>query len=378
MSLSALLLLVAWPRIGSFVGRSRFTGSGLARTNFVSRLPAAIVVLVLATLATALFQLPLETIGTRFGGIPDKLPSLVMPDLSWDTARVLVGPTLTIALLGAVESLLCARIADGMIDDRHDPNQELMAQGVANVVTPFFGGLPVTGTIARTTANVRTGGRSPVAGMVHAVTLLAILLVAAPLAMHVPLSALAAILVFVAWNMGEWREFRRLAQLTVPYSAVMVTTFVLTVVVDLTAAVEIGLVLASLLFIYRISSLTTIARLEDALLPAGVAGYRIYGALFFGAVGRLETLLESTDGAQPKVMVLDLNKVIHTDTTGIDALDAIRRMLERRGACMVVCDLNAQPRLLMMRSGFLEKLGSDNVLPDLPAALARARRIVEA
>jgi SulP family sulfate permease len=377
MSLASLLLLAAWPRIGSFVGRSRVTGAGLARTNFVSRLPAAIVVLVLATLSTALFQLPLETIGTRFGGIPDKLPSLVMPGLSWDTARNLVGPTLTIALLGAVESLLCARIADGMIDDRHDPNQELMAQGVANVITPFFGGLPVTGTIARTTANVRTGGRTPVAGMLHAVTLLAILLVAAPLAVHVPLAALAAILVFVAWNMGEWREFRRLAQLTVPYSAVMVTTFVLTVVVDLTAAVQIGLVLASLLFIYRISSLTTIAKLDDELLPAGVSGFRIYGALFFGSVGRLEALIDYSESVQPKVLILDLNKLIHTDTTGIDALDAIRRMLERRGSRMVVCDLNAQPRLLMMRSGFLEKVGSENVLADLPAAIARARGIAE-
>ncbi len=383
LGLASLAALAAWPRLGTFLANPRNTGAGEARSNFVARLPAAIVVLVLATAATALLQLPVETIGSRFGGIPGTLPAFALPDFSWAAVRNLVGPTLTLALLGAIESLLCARIADGLTEDRHDPNQELMAQGIANVVTPFFGGIPATGTIARTTANVRTGARTPIAGMVHALTLLVIVLAAAPLAQHVPLTALAVILLFVAWNMGEWREFQRLAQLTVPYSTVMVTTFVLTVVVDLTVAVEIGLVLAALFFMYRISSLTTIVKVENSALPEelelpqGVVAYRILGSLFFGAVGRLEMLIESSSGeAQPRVMILDLHKVIHTDTTGIDALDVIRRSLARRGSRLVICDVNQQPLSLMSRSGFIDKLGERNLQPHLPAAIGRAEEIV--
>src|SRR5262249_52837394 len=216
-------------------------------------------------------------------------------DLSWEAARHLMGPAVTIALLGAIESLLCARVADGMIDDRHDPNQELMAQGVANFVTPFFGGMPATGTIARTTANVRSGARTPVSGLVHALVLLAIALLAAPLAVHVPLAALAAILLFVAWNMGEWSEFARLRQFSVQYSTVMVATFFLTVVVDLTVAVQIGLVLAALFFIYRISQLTTIEPVREPL-PQGAAAYKIFGSLFFGVDRKLEALLQTDRG----------------------------------------------------------------------------------
>jgi sulfate permease, SulP family len=379
----SLAVIAAWPRIGHFLDTMRATGAGEARAKFVSRLPGTIVVLVLATAASALLQLPVETIGTRFGGIAATLPAFALPELSWSAARNLVAPTLTIAILGAIESLLCARIADAMIDDRHDPNQELMAQGIANFVTPLFGGIPATGTIARTSANVRLGARTPVAGMVHAAALLAIVLVAAPLARHVPLATLAAILLFVAWNMGEWHEFRRLMRLTVPYSAIMVSTFLLTVVVDLTVAVEIGLVLAALLFIYRMSSLTMIEKIEQGArpevreLPAGVAVYRVYGALFFGAVGKLETLVEAASGeARPRVLILDLHKLIHTDTSGIDTLDVIRRALAGRGSTLMICDVNRQPLSLMGRSGFLQRLGADNVQPHLQAAIARATALL--
>ena len=376
----SLAVIAVWPRLGHFLDTMRATGAGEARAKFVSRLPGTIVVLVLATVASAVLQLPVETIGTRFGGIAATLPAFALPELSWSAARNLVAPTLTIAILGAIESLLCARIADAMIDDRHDPNQELMAQGIANFVTPLFGGIPATGTIARTSANVRLGARTPVAGMVHAAALLAIVLAAAPLARHVPLATLAAILLFVAWNMGEWREFRRLARLTVPYSAIMVSTFLLTVVVDLTVAVEIGLVLAALLFIYRISSLTMIEKIEQGSrpevreLPAGVAVYRIYGALFFGAVGKLETLVEAASGAaRPRVLILDLHKLIHTDTSGIDTLEVIRRSLAAGGSTLMICDVNRQPLSLMGRTGFLDRLGADNVQPHLQAAIDAAR-----
>jgi SulP family sulfate permease len=320
-----------------------------------------------------------ETIGSRFGGIPSAIPVFAWPDLSWGNARHLITPAVTIALLGAVESLLCARVADSMIDDRHDPNQELMAQGVANIVTPFFGGMPATGTIARTSANVRSGARTPVSGIVHAITLLAIMLLAAPVAGHVPLAALAAILLFVAWNMGDWGEFARLKQFSVQYRTIMVATFLLTVVVDLTVAVEIGLVLAALFFIHRISSLTTIEPVGAGMaLPRGAAAYRIFGSLFFGAVGKLEALIESTSGhAPPQVLILDLHMVINLDSTCLDTLEGLLRSLRKRGATLLLCAANEHPLSLMRRSGFLETLGRENLLADLPAALARAAALLE-
>ena len=353
LGLAALVLILLWPAAGR-----------------LGRLPATLVVLVFATIATALFHLPVETIGSRFGGIPAHLPPLALPDLSWENARNLIGPAVTIALLGAIESLLCARVADGMIDDRHDPNQELMAQGLANFATPFFGGMPATGTIARTTANVRSGARTPVSGIVHALVLLAIALLAAPLAVHVPLAALAAILLFVAWGMGEWSEFARLRQFSVQYRTVMVATFLLTVVIDLTVAVQMGLVLAALFFIYRISSLTTIDPVAG--LPPGAAGYRIFGSLFFGAVGKLEALLEPGAASPPRVLILDLHQVINLDTTCLDTLESLHHSLEKRGARLLLCDANEQPLSLMRRSGFLEKLGTENLLPDFGAAIGRA------
>jgi SulP family sulfate permease len=381
VGLASLAVIIAWPRFGKLVSTRRDAAT-TGRTNLVTRLPGTIIALVLATAATAFLNLPVETIGSRFGGIPTGLPSFVLPELSWDAMRNLVAPTITIALLGAIESLLCARVADGMIDDRHDPNQELMAQGIANFVSPFFGGMPATGTIARTTTNVRAGAKTPIAGVVHALTLLAIIMVAAPLASSVPLSALAAILLFVAWNMGEWREFPRLKQFSPQYRTVMLSTFLLTVIIDLTVAVEMGMVLAALFFIYRVSSLTTIEQVGDASLPEdlsvppGTVAYRIFGSLFFGAVGKLETLIESDSSeTAPKVMILDLHKVINVDTTGLDTLDVLRKTLARRGSTLVLCDVNRQPLSLMQRAGYLAKLGEGNLQPHLPAAIARAEEL---
>jgi SulP family sulfate permease len=377
LGLVSVLVLVLWGMLGrlrpDMLQPVRAPGRRL-----LTRLPSTLVVLVLATVAVALFDIPVETISDRFGGIPSGLPPLALPDLSWENARNLIGPAVTIALLGAVESLLCARVADNMIDDRHDPNQELMAQGVANFVAPFFGGMPATGTIARTSANVRSGARTPVAGMVHAAVLLVIMLLGAPLAAHVPLAALAAILLFVAWNMGEWGEFARLRQFSAQYRTIMVSTFLLTVVVDLTVAVQIGLLLAALFFIYRISSLTSIEQVKDEdVLPEGAAAYRIFGSLFFGAVGKLEALIETGTGkAPPRVLILDLHMVINLDSTCQDTLESLRRSLEKRGATLLLCDANEQPLSLMRRSGFLAKLGEINLLPDLTAAVGRARELL--
>jgi len=367
---SALAVIILWPLVVR-----RLPG----RLRGLTRLPGTIVALTLATLATLIWQLPVETIGSKFGGIPQALPAFTLPDFDWATVRTLATPTITIALLCAIESLLCARVADGMIDDRHDPNQELMAQGLANFIGPFFGCMPATGTIARTSTNVRSGACSPVAGIVHALVLLAIVLVAAPLARHVPLVALAAILLYVAYNMGEWSEFPRLRQYSLPYRITMVSTFLLTVVLDLTVAVEVGLVLACVFFIYRVSSLTSIEAVKPETLPtgstipSGVTAYRLFGSLFFGSVGKLEALLEVDAGAaQPGVLVLDLHHVINVDTTGLESLETLHRNLARRGATLILCDVNQQPASLIARAGFINTLGSANLLPDLPAAIERA------
>lgn len=379
LAVASLLVIIVWTRVAQ-----RFTAAGSAgagsggAARFIARLPGSIVALVLATIAVAVVGLPVETIASRFGGIPSSLPPFQWPVFNWDSARNLVAPTLTIALLCAIESLLCARVADGMINDRHDPNQELMAQGVANFVAPFFGGIPATGTIARTSTNVRSGATSPVAGLVHAATLLAIVLIAAPLAAYVPLAALAAILMFVAWNMGEWREFSRLRQFSTPYRVTMVSTFLLTVMVDLTVAVEVGLVLACLFFIYRVSSLTHIDAVEDMVLPVGVKAYRLSGSLFFGSIGKLETLLDAEEIQSADALmavILDLHHVINVDTTGLDTLDVLRRALVHRGAHLLICDVGKQPLSLMRRAGFLAQVGAANVLPDLAAAIARARQL---
>ncbi len=383
MGVCSLAVIVFWPRFAGLFDHTRGENLPSGRGGFMTRLPGTIIALGLATIATAAFELPLETIGSRFGGIPTGLPAFALPEFSWSSARNLVAPTLTIALLGAIESLLCARVADGMIGDRHDPNQELMAQGVANCVVPFFGGIPATGTIARTVTNVRAGGRSPVAGMIHALTLLAIVLVAAPLAGSIPLAALAAILLFVAYNMGEWHAFPELKQFSPQYRMVMVSTFLLTVIIDLTVAVEIGLVLASLFFIYRVSSLTTMEEVgddtlpEDLRIPPDTIAYRIFGSLFFGAVGKLEMLIESCDGDKvPRVMILDLHQVINIDTTGLDTLDVLRKTLVKRGSVLVLCTANEQPLSLMKRSGFLADLGAHNLQSHLPGAISRAERLL--
>jgi SulP family sulfate permease len=340
-----------------------------------ARLPAPVVALAAATLVAWAFALPLETIGSRFGGIPSTLPTLALPAFSWESAKQLVTPTLTIALLGAVESLLCARIADNAAPTllRHDPNQELMGQGVANMVSPLFGGMPVTGTIARTLTNVRAGATTPVAGVVHALALLAVVLLAAPLAVHVPLAALAGILLFVAWNMVEWHEFARLKRFSVPYRTILLGSFFLTVVFDLTVAVEVGLVLACLFFIYRMGTLFRAAPLAPADAPEGVQLYALYGSLFFGAVGKLEALAESLP-AGTRAVVFDLHRLVSIDTSGLDALTQLKRTLDRQGVVLVLADLNDQPRSLIQRAGFDLELGDAGLAATPGQALDRWRQ----
>lgn len=363
---ASLATVLLWPK--SYTMPTAPVGLRARTRRISSHVPGTVVALVGATVAVTWLKLPVETIGTRFGGIPQGLPGLALPEFSWLSAKQLLVPTLTIAILGAIESLLCARVADNLIDaPKHDPNQELMGQGVANLLAPLFGGIPATGTIARTVTNVRAGGRTPVAGIVHAATLLAVMLVAAPLAMNVPLAALAGILMFVAWNMGEWREFARLKRFNLTYRAILLGTFATTVILDLTVAVQLGLVLACVFFIWRMSTLFRVEPVTKDPLPPGVVAFELYGSLFFGAVGKIESLpLRVPEGT--RAVVLEMHRLVLLDTSGLDALEQLHRTLKKRNIALVLAHVNEQPLSLVRRSGFEAVLGADQIVPTVSAA----------
>jgi len=371
LACGSLALIVLWQRIFS-ARQGNAPTKGLRRMLQV--VPGSIVALIAATLIALGLNLPIETIGSKFGGIPSELPSFAWPEFSLANLQHLSMPIFTLTLLGAIESLLCARIADGLIGDRHNPNQELMAQGVANFVTPFFGGMPATGTIARTVTNVKSGGRSPVAGIVHALVLLGVVWVAAPLANHVPLATLAAILMFVAWNMGEWHAFTDLKQFRAPYRITLLAVFLLTVMVDLTVAVQFGMFAACITFIYRISSLSRVEEVKDTEFPSllnqqgQVRAYRFYGALFFGAVKMVEAI---EDELPQKAVVLDLKNLIYIDSSGADALVALAHVCQKKHVKLMVCGLNHQPLDIAKRTGLLNLVGN-NVWPDWACALESA------
>ncbi len=364
-----LLGLFIWPKL--FNSHARFSNGFAARllkmmqavegvqlrraTRTAARMPGPIVALITLTTLAFFLELPVDTIGSRFGGIPRALPDFAFPDFSWDTVRLLIAPTITIALLGAVESLLCARVADQISGlPRHDPNQELMAQGVANFVVPFFGGMPATGTIARTVTNVRSGATSPVSGLVHALTLVVVVLAAAPLAVHVPLAVLAGILLYVAWNMGEWGELARLRHHSNHYRLIMLGTFFLTVVFDLTVALQVGLILACVLFVRRMSTLFQVVEISRS---AEAANFQLYGSLFFGAVAKIDPILTIVESSpQAMVIRLDVQSLQSLDTSGLDVLEQLLKAIVLRGGRLVLAGLNAQPRSVMERAGFLQKI----------------------
>jgi SulP family sulfate permease len=353
--------------------------------------PGSIVALIVGTVLAAVFQSTLlrdvATIGSRFG-IPHALPSLHVPTFDWRHLQDLVRPATTIAVLAAIESLLCCVVADGMIDDRHDSNQELMAQGLANIFSPLFGGIAATGAIARTATNVKNGGRTPVAGIIHSVTLFIIILAGARLAQFVPLATLSAVLVVVAYNMGEWHQFARLRKWPKSDAAVFLTAFGLTVITDLTIAVEIGMVLAAVLFIKRISETTQITAVDQSTetegahhsligkeIPPGVLVFRVFGAFFFGAVDKLETALQRAR-QDPQVLILRMRKVLAMDATGLNALEDLHDKLRKRGKHLVLSGPHTQPLLVMENAGFLDRIGRENVCADIDAALARSREIL--
>jgi SulP family sulfate permease len=355
--------------------------------KITKRVPGTIVALLLSTAAVAFLRLPVETIGSKFGGIPQGFPHFELPNLRAEHLMPLLPSAFTVALLAAVESLLSAVVADGMSGDHHNSNVELVAQGVANIVSPMFGGIPATGAIARTATNIRSGALTPIAGMTHALTLLAILLVAAPLARFVPLATLAAILFVVAYNMGEWREIATILRLSKTDIAVWVTTFALTVVADLTVAVGVGMALAALLYIYRVAETTTVAPvtpeyledgqahiLQDKEIPPNVTILRIHGPFLFGTT---EKLAEATRdlGAFSDVVILRLRNMTALDATGIHALELFSDRLRKAGKTLLLCGARDQPSKLISGSDFLSHIGAENVLPHVQAALDRVREI---
>ncbi|AMC33622.1 SulP family inorganic anion transporter [Janthinobacterium sp. B9-8] len=359
VGLFSLTLLIIWPRI------ARHLPFGF------QKIPGSMVALLFGTLLAQWPELHVATIGSRFGDIPSQLPTPTFPQFTWHSLAAIIQPALTIAVLGAIESLLCARIADSMINDRHDPNQELMAQGIANFASPLFGGFCATGTIARTVTNINSGASSPVSGMVHALSILLIMAVAAPFAKLIPLPTLAAVLLYVAWNMGEWDEFRRLQHFTGNYRTILLSTFILTVVVDLTVAMEVGLLLACVFFITRVSSLTHLKKVElpDHLKTKTdqIEAWSIHGSLFFGSIAKIESLLDPHK-IQPDLLILDLSSLLNMDTTGLEALETLQHQLHHQGACLIICGAGIQPNSLIHRSGFYQHLGAEFLLPDLPSA----------
>ena len=374
LSLGSIFILVAWPRVSR-------------------RIPAPFVALIVGTVAARVLDLPVETIGSRFGEISASLPMPHLPHLTFAQIGSLIAPAFTIALLGAVESLLSAVVSDGMIGGRHRSNMELVAQGVANVASATFGGIPATGAIARTATNVKNGGRTPVAGMIHAVTLLLITLAFGRWASLIPMSVLAAILVVVAYHMSEWREFR--SELSSPRSdvVVLIATFLLTVLVDLTVAIEVGMVLAAFLFIRRMAEVTNISavtrELEDEddyerpdsnavsarRIPRGVEVYEINGPFFFGAAERFKDTLTRV-ARKPRVLIIRMRHVLALDSTGMHALKDVVHRSRQDGTLVLLSDVHMQPLVALTGSPILEEIGDDNVFGDLDNALNRARRFL--
>ena len=347
--------------------------------RWIARVPGTVVVLIVSTVAVTSLNLPVETIGSKFGGIPQTLPSIQVPTFDWENIRHLIGPMVTIALLGAIESLLCARVADTLTDDRHNPNQELMGQGIANLVVPFFGGIPATGTIARTVTNIKSGAVSPISGVVHAITLLVVILAAAPLASNIPLAALSAILLNVASNMGNWAEFKRLRRMTMSYKVTLLATFFLTVIFDLTVAVEVGLVVSCLFFIYRMNTLTSVTRMTlPADTPEGIEAWRLQGSLFFGSVSKLSQMTDPkriTARNANKVVILNCAALMNIDNSAMDIISTYHRALKRRDFELIISGATGHVLKQLERTGIAQTLGR-NMTENMLEAERLARELI--
>jgi len=372
IGIATILVIQFWPRI-------------------THRLPGSLVALLMTTAFVQIFDLPADTIGSRFGSVPSGLPVPHIPAMSWALFTTMFSPALTIALLAGIESLLSAVVADGMTGRRHRSNMELVAQGIANIASPIFGGIPATGAIARTATNVKNGGRTPVAGMVHAVVLLLIMLVLGRWAALIPMATLAGILMVVAYNMSEWRLFVKLFRGPKSDIAVLLTTFFLTILIDLTVAIQVGVVLAALLFMRRMSDATQVGyagrflndeeeaddpnSIRSREVPGGVEVFEVNGPFFFGAADKFKDAIDQIE-RKPQVLILRLRKVLTLDATGLTALEKVFERTVHEGAHLVLSGVHAQPLTVMQKSGFLDRVGEENVLGNVDDALDRARKLV--
>jgi sulfate permease, SulP family len=355
--------------------------------RYLRRVPGSIIVLFAGTAVVSLLHLSVETISSRFGGVPSGLPTFTVPSIRLDLVSTLVSPALTVAMLGAIESLMSAVVADRMSGDKHNPNVELVAQGVANIASPLFGGLPATGAIARTATNVRAGAKTPVAGMIHAVTLLGILMFAAPLAGYIPLGVLSAILLMVAYNMGEWKEVPQLLKLSNADVVIWLVTFALTVFADLTVAVEFGMILAALVYIRKVTITTTVSEvtpeyvedgklhvLQDKEIPDFVTIFRIHGPFLFGATDKISEITDRLSELPP-VVILRLRNMTAIDATGLQALEDLADKLHASGRTLILCGARQQPAKLMRQAEFERHIGASNICPHVEEALNRARLV---
>ncbi len=370
---ASLLIVFLWPRI-------------------TPKVPGSLVAIVLVTTAVHLLSLDVETIGSRFGSVPNTLPAPHFPHLTWGLITKMFSPAITIALLAAIESLLAAVVADGMMGTRHRSNMELIAQGLGNIVSPIFQGIPATGAIARTATNIKSGGRTPVAALIHAVTLLLIMMFFGKWAALIPMPTLAAILIFVSYNMSEYHAFLKLLKSPKSDVAVLVVTFLLTVLIDLTVAIQVGVVLAAFLFLQRMSEVSQVSSLTGNLVdeeedpnnprtiskldvPPGVEVFEVYGSLFFGAIERFKDAMRRVE-KKPKVLIIRMRMVPAMDATGLQVMEDVLERTQREGGRLMLTGVAAQPLEAMERSGLIEKLGRENVLETTDEALKRARELL--
>ena len=385
VGIGSVAVIATWPMIAKY-------------NNVLKKLPGSLIAIIVMTVAVLLLKQyagvdSVETIGDRFS-ISNKLPGAEMPALSWDVIKGLVSPAITIAILGAIESLLSATVADGVIGDRHDSNTELIAQGVANLASPIFGGIPATGAIARTMTNINNGGRTPVAGIVHAAVLLMIFLFLMPLAQYIPMACLAGVLVIVSYNMSGWRSFASIMKNPKSDVIVLVVTFLLTVIFDLTIAIEVGLICACLLFMRRMAETTDVkvisdeidpeeeqsdfqmGNLEHLTIPEGVEVYEINGPYFFGAGNKFEDLMSTMGHQRPKVRIIRMRKVPFVDSTGIHNLTNLCAMSQAEGIQVVLSGVNEKVQAVLHKAGFDHMLGEENICSHINIALQRAKSLI--
>lgn len=390
-----------WRAYGGALGSINYQAAAIAGISlivlfalpkFTRKVPASLVVLIGATAAAQFFDLSIETIGSRFGSVPNTLPSPSVPELSWEKIQKLFSPALTIALLGAIESLLSATVADGMLGTRHRPNMELVAQGIGNLLSPLFLGIPATGAIARTATNVKCGGRTPVAALVHAGVLLLIMLFFGSYAALIPMAALSAILVFVAWNMSEIGTFIKLFRSPKSDIAVLVSTFLLTVLIDLTVAIEVGVVLSAFLFLKRMESSTEIEAITDELrrsqdteseelvpkvmdVPQEVEVFALEGPLFFAAIDRFKNAMKRV-ATSKRILILRMRNAPVIDASGIHALRELHSQVKKEGSTLILSGVRSQPKEALKKAGLLDEVGRENICEDIDKALARARALL--